>query len=50
MSKKPAGKIKLTPIKPLDGIRKLEKNGFRLKEKKEGCNHISERKMGKRNY
>lgn len=47
MSKKPAGKIKLTPIKPLDGIRKLEKNGFRLKEKKRGMQSYIREKNGK---
>ena len=33
MSKKPAGKIKLTPIKPLDAIKKIKKNGWREKNK-----------------
>lgn len=38
------GKIRLTPIKPLDGIRRLEKNGFRLKDKKPGMqSYIRER-------
>jgi len=33
MSKKPAGKIKLTSIKPLDAIKKIKKNGWKEKNK-----------------
>lgn len=33
MSKKPAGKIKLIPMKPVDAVKKIKKNGWREKDK-----------------
>ena len=36
MSKKPGGKIKLTPEKVGNAIKKLKKNGFKLKDKHGG--------------
>ena len=36
MSKKPAGKIKLVPVKPKEAIRRIEKNGWKLKNKDGG--------------
>lgn len=46
--KKPAGKIKLSPIKPKDAIRKLENNGFICEEKHGGDWIYSRLKNGER--
>ncbi len=46
--KKPAGKIKLTPEKPKDAIRKLEKNGFKCENRHGGDWFFSKIKNGER--
>ena len=33
MSKKPAGKIKLSPVKPEEAIKRISKNGWKSKNK-----------------
>lgn len=46
-NRKPSGKIRLTPEKPKEAIRKLEKNGFGLVKQEGGDWYYSRIKNGK---
>jgi len=46
MSKKPTGKTRITPEKPIKVIKKLEKNGFKLVNKEGGDWFYAKKKNG----